>query len=407
MFIRVALKSLRYRGAAALLVVMATAVSLAIILGVSHIGKETRSQFTSTLSGTDLLIGPRTSSVNLLLYGIFGVGIPENNLSWKGYEAISEWPEVEWTVPFVLGDSHRGFLVVGTTDKLFERYQYGARHALIFAQGQPFSDSTGIVLGAEVAKQTGYGLHKKVVATHGHSHHGHHHHDEFPFEVTGILEPTGTPIDQKLFVQLEGIDRMHTDWKHGMKIKNAAGYIEKPYTGGVTIALVGLKNRSATFAVQQKVREFKEEPMSAVIPGVALLQLWGIVGDVENALKLISALVFLAALSSMIAMMLASIRERMPEFKTLRSIGASPKFIIGLMVAEAQVLYWVSVLISVALLTLCILALDLMAVMPFGVAISYGFITLESTAVIIGLSVLCLLVSLVPSFRIYRAIQRQ
>ena len=50
-----------------------------------------------------------------------------------------------------------------------------------------------------------------------------------------------------------------------------------------------------TFALQRWINEYPEEPLSAVLPGVALLELWGIVGAAETALLAVSAVVVLTA----------------------------------------------------------------------------------------------------------------
>ena len=110
-----ALKSLWSRRGAVLLTVLTIGLSVTLLLGVERIRAEARQGFASTVSGTDLIVGARAGPVSLLLYSVFHIGDPTNDLSWDTYDEIRKWPEVAWTVPLSLGDSHRGHRVVGTT----------------------------------------------------------------------------------------------------------------------------------------------------------------------------------------------------------------------------------------------------------------------------------------------------
>ena len=138
--LRLALQSLRNRWITALLTVLAIAVSIALLLGVERIRTELRQNFSSSVSGTDLIVGARTGSTQLLLYSVFRIGNATNNITWKSYEDIAKRPEVAWIVPLSLGDSHHGFRVLGTTPDYFQRYKYRHGQTLTFASGGPFKD---------------------------------------------------------------------------------------------------------------------------------------------------------------------------------------------------------------------------------------------------------------------------
>ena len=114
MFLKLAINSLIDRKGAVSLSVVAMAISIAILLGVEHIRQEVKQNFSSTVSGVDLIVGARTSNVNLLLYSVFRIGAPTNNISWKSFKNFAADPRVDWAVPISLGDSHKGHGVVGT-----------------------------------------------------------------------------------------------------------------------------------------------------------------------------------------------------------------------------------------------------------------------------------------------------
>ena len=207
----VAWRSLLYRFSGVVLTVVSVAISVFVLLGVEHVRQEARNGFASTVSGVDLIVGARTGEVNLLLLSVFRIGTPTANVSWSSLEQIEAQKNVDWTVPISLGDSHRGFRVVGTTQEFFTRYKYANRQALAFREGAQFSGPTDVVLGSRVAAELSYGLGESIVLSHGVADVSFTHHDQLPLTVKGILAPSGTPIDSALFVDLSAIDALHAD----------------------------------------------------------------------------------------------------------------------------------------------------------------------------------------------------
>ncbi len=159
------LRSLWSRRDTALLTVFAIAVSVALLLGVEKLRTGAREGFAATVSGTDLIVGPRSGPLNLLLYSIFQLGEPTSSVSWSSFEMVRRHPDVAWAVPISLGDSHRGFRVMGTSQDYFEHYRRGRRVPLAFEAGRPFGDLHEAVVGAAVARTLGLprrGSHRAV-----------------------------------------------------------------------------------------------------------------------------------------------------------------------------------------------------------------------------------------------------
>ena len=207
----VAYQSLRYRIGGVVLAIAAVAISVFVLLSVEHVRHEARSSFASTVSNVDLIVGARTGEINLLLLSIFRIGTPTANVAWESVEAIAEQPNVEWVVPISLGDSHKNFRVVGTTAEFFDRYMYGQSQPLTFQVGQRFDDTLDVVVGSRVAAELGYALGDELILSHGMADTSFTHHDQVSFSITGLLAPTGTPVDNALFVSLEAIEAIHAD----------------------------------------------------------------------------------------------------------------------------------------------------------------------------------------------------
>lgn len=339
-----ALKSAFNRKITALLTIIAIAVSVLLYVGVERIRQSAEDSFSRTISGADLVVGARSSPINLILYSIFQIGDPTNNISWDSYQSIAQRPEVAWTIPMSLGDSHRGYRVVGTSQSFFEHYRYGDDEPVKLAQGKAFADVFDAVLGADVAKALGYKVGDKIVLSHGLGEVSFSEHDDKPFHVSGILERTGTPLDRAVHVGLEAIAAIHVGWQSGAKTPFANSATadrarEIDLTPkDVTAMIIGLKSRPAVLRLQRTINVYRGEALQAVIPGVALSQLWDVVGVVERMLSAISACVVGVGLIVVLVSILTSLNERRREMAILRAVGARPGHVFLLLVLEAVVL---------------------------------------------------------------------
>ena len=210
-----AVKSLRNRKFTVGLTLVSIALSVTLLLGVERIRNQARTSFTSTISGTDLIVGARGGPVQLLLYSVFRIGNATNNISWDSYREIAQLPQVNWSIPISLGDSHMGYRVLGTNGDYFEHFRFARHRKLQLAQGRVFADVYDAVLGAEVASARGYRIGDAIVIAHGAGDVSFIHHDDKPFRVAGILKKTGTPVDRTIHVRLAGIDAIHAGWENG------------------------------------------------------------------------------------------------------------------------------------------------------------------------------------------------
>ena len=359
--LHLATKSLLNRRLTAGLTVFAIAVSVFLVLAVEKVRVEARASFADTISGTDLIVGARSGAIQLLLYSVFRIGNATNTVSWRSYLDLAKREDIAWTIPMSLGDSHKGFRVLGTTTAYFDHFRYGRRTPLEIEIGKRFDDVFDAVLGAEVARTLGYTLGQSITISHGIGSGGLVGHDDKPFTVVGILERTGTPVDRTVHVSLEGIEAIHVDWRKGAKVPGMTITADEvremdltPAT--ITAVLVGLKSRLAIFRAQREISRYRREPLSAILPGVALEELWGLTRVAETALGIISVFVVAAGLLGMMTMVFASLGERRREMAILRSVGARPGHVLGLFVAESAALTVAGAAFGVALLYGAILA---------------------------------------------------
>lgn len=406
--LRLAFASVWNRRGTALLTVFAIGVSVALLLGVQKVRTEARESFASTISGTDLIVGARSGPLNLLLYSVFRVGDATANVSYGIFEKVARHPDVEWAIPISLGDSHRGFRVMGTTGAYFEHYRYGRKRLLQFASGKPFADLYEAVLGADVARELGYRLGDAIVISHGLGNVSFANHDDKPFRVAGILERTGTPVDRTVHVGLEAISAIHLDWQSGMQAPKgarvdaeAARHAElKPES--ITAFMLGMKSKATVFIMQRALNEYRQEPLLAIIPGVALQQLWELVGVADTALMIVSAFVVLAGLLGMLTALLTSLNERRREMAILRSVGARPAHVFGLMILESGLLALLGVLLGLAMMYGALAALAPLLEHRFGVFVELSAPSAYDIGLLGAVVAAGLLIGVVPAWRAYR-----
>jgi putative ABC transport system permease protein len=406
---RLAVASLANRRFTAFLTAFAIALSVCLLLAVERVRTEARASFASTISGTDLIVGARSGSVNLLLYSVFRIGNATNNIRWDSFEHYANDPHVKWAIPMSLGDSHRGYRVLGTNESYFEHYQYGHHQNLELAQGRPFAtDPFEVVLGAEVADALHYKLGDKLVLAHGVAAISLVKHDDKPFTVVGIFKRTGTPVDRTLHISLGGMEAIHIDWHNGVPARGA-GRISADQArnmdltpGAITAFMLGLNSKISTFALQRDINDFRGEPLLAILPGVALQELWGLMGTAEKALFVVSLFVVLTGLIGMLTAILTSLNERRREMAILRSVGARPWHIASLLILEAFALALTGIVAGLGLLYVGIAAAqgyvqsNYGLYLPLSLPSSYEWTLL---AIVLGSA---LVMGVVPAWRAYR-----
>jgi putative ABC transport system permease protein len=412
--LQIAARSAWNRRGTLALVMLSIALATALLLGLERLRSDIRSSFTQSVSGTDLIVGARTGPVQLMLYAVFRVGGATNNISMDSVRAVAAHRAVAWTVPITLGDSHRGHPVLGTTPEYFTQFAYGDRQPLVLAQGRGFAGTLDglyeAVLGAEVADRLGYRLGQRITLSHGMvagpGELAADHADK-PFTVVGVLARTGTPVDRTVHVSLQAIEAIHLDWAGGAPLPGLtiAPEVARKFDlepKQVTAVLVGLRNRVAVFNVQSFVADHEAEPLLAVLPGVALDELWAVVGLGERALLAISGLVALVSLASLVAVVLAGLNERRRELAVLRAVGAGPRHVLVLLATEGALVTLAGALLGAAAAALAVLAAGPWVQERFGIALQATAPTPEQWALFGAVLLAGMLASLVPGWRAYR-----
>ena len=380
-------------------------ISVFLLLGVDTVRKEAKNSFTNTISGTDLLVGARSGSVQLLLYSVFRIGNATNNIGWDSYQKISSHKSVAWAIPISLGDSHRGYRVMGTSQDYFKHYRFADEKKLVFKEGKRFEGVYDAVIGAEVADKLGYRLGDELTLAHGVHDTEFARHDDKPFKLIGILERTGTPVDRTIHVSLEGIEALHIDWQSGTRSRNrvsAEQALEQDLQPKqITAFMLGLKSKMEIFRIQRAINQYKREPLLAILPGVALGELWQLIGVAEKALLLIAMFVLLNSFVGLLTVILSSLNERRREIAILRSLGCRPNQIFVLLAIESLLFATVGCALGLAVFIVTTLTSQPL-LQSFGLHIpvmSIGAEQMIFMGAVIGASVM---IGCIPGYRAYK-----
>jgi putative ABC transport system permease protein len=394
MLLKLAWKSLLSRKVTVFLTILSISASTFVLFSVDNLRHQAKSSFTRSVSGVDLIVGPRTGQLNLLLYSVFRIGNPTNSMSWESYLDIDNNPNVSWAIPIALGDSHKGYRVIGTSTSYFEYFKYGNKQPLILDEGVAFSSEDQVVLGANIAKELGYTLNTEIVLSHGVGNTSFKKHDQHTFNVVGILAPTGTPIDQTVHVSLEGLAEAHNENSHVER--------EHDQPTAISAVFLGLTSRIASLRLIQNVNQYKSEALIAILPGVALSELWKIVGSLETLLTIIGWLVLGSSLVGLCTMLLSSMQQRVKELAILRAIGFGPMFIAVLIIVEAIAMTLLSLVLGFALLVLTIWASQDYVLEHYGIYLQASALSTINFALVFLVLMSSLVVSMIPAVAAYK-----
>lgn len=397
-------KSMLNRKVTSSLTIFSVACSISILLTVRKMNEAARHSFESTISDVDLILGARSSDINLMLYSVFRIGNATNNITWQSYQDIAKRPEIDWIIPFQLGDSHKGFRVLGTNLTYFQHFRFGNGRSLSYISGRQFSHIHEVVIGSEVAKKLNYHLDSHLYLSHGISSASFQEHKEIEFVVVGILNPTGTPVDRTVHVSLEAVEAIHKGWEEGAPpLESIKTNLSEAFpVTQITSAMIGLKQKNQVFKVQRFINEYEEEPLQAAMPGVAFMQLWNIVGVVETALSAISYLVLLSGLIGMITAVLTSLSERRREMAILRALGARPRHILLLLLTETTALVCLSAMLSSIFLIAFMYFLSPWLATEFGLHLDLIQLTMKDALVLVVVIASGMLAGVIPALSAYR-----
>jgi putative ABC transport system permease protein len=397
------------------LTALAIALAVTLLLATERLRAGAEAGFRQAASGVDLVVGAPGHPVELLLKAVFRLGGGAKPVDPEILSRLRALPGVQWAVPLALGDSHRGYPVVATEAGYFTHWRLRERTGLTFEDGRAFGTAREVVLGGEVASALGYRVGDELVLAHGDGQGPAAHHDDHPFVVSGILSRTGTPVDRSLHIDLAAFGTMHSSWVGGLRLPPSLPVGASTGRPGPSEAdsssmplprldavLVGLHARGQVFAVKRWIDDYRDEPLMAVLPGVALDQLAGFMDAGQGVLRAVSSLVVVLGLAGLVAVVLTSLRERRRELAILRANGASPGQIAILLCLEGALVTAVGALLGFVVTGLVSAWAGPWIETRYGLVLDAAWFEAADAWRLLAVVVGGALVSLLPAWRAYR-----
>ena len=403
---KLAIKSLLSRKVTVLLTILSLTLSISLFLSIDTLRLAAKKSFFNNVKSGDLILGSRSGEIQLLLYSLFQLGGPTNNISWDSYKIISKKPEIDWIVPISLGDSHKQYRVMGTNLDYFDKFSFRNDKKLEFEKGTHFINIFDVVIGYNVAKSLNYKLGDNIIIAHGIS--SQSLHDEFPFKIKGILKKNGTSTDRLVIVSLEALEAIHKDWKSGFRIPNKTIRNFKDINklnlepNEITAAIIKIKSPIKIFKLQREINNYENEALQAIIPGLVISKLWQIVSVTENIMLSISVMVIVSSIIGMMAILYSTLNGRMKEMALLRIVGASPTTIFGLMLLESLIISVTSIFISVLFIQIISLSIFPFLDQTLGIYLEHKFLSIRDLFFLTLVLLFSLLISVFPSIKAYK-----
>ncbi|MDP6129601.1 MAG: ABC transporter permease, partial [Planctomycetota bacterium] len=336
---RIVTRNLRRRPLATVLTSFSVALGVALFSTVGAVRRASEEGFQRSAAICDLVVGPKGSSLELVLNSLYHMGQSQGNIPFSVLQSLNERPGVEWTIPSAVGDSYRGYRVVGVTDELF------SRAGLSVQNGESFSFSTEdlirerteghhdghevtpAVIGSLVAKDLSLGA--EFFPSHNLREEGgaEEHHDS-PTKVIGELAATGTPMDRAIFIPLSDFYAIDG---HKPTKESSAGGTRDPL--GLSSIFLRTKPGFHHIRIWRDLNDRLDT--QAARPADQVRKLFEIIGGVDRALRLVAALVMAVALIGVLVAIYNTMGARKKEFAILRALGAGRQTVLAMVVAES------------------------------------------------------------------------
>ena len=431
--LQIAWKNIRQNPATSILGILLTAFGTGILCVLLLTSRQIEDQLENNSRGIDLVVGAKGSPIQLILSSIYHMDNPTGNISLADARKLAANPMVRLAVPLSLGDNYRGHRMVGTDSTFLQLYE------LELAEGRLWNDDFEAVIGADVARKNGLKIGDSLYGSHGLSSSGHAH-DEHPYTVTGILKPGHHIVDGLILSNLASVWRMHGDEgddhdeEHGPDTAHGspatddghnhrlAGVEEHEHDHGapeseeprfvksimgdvgsgereITSMLIQYRNPAAIGMFPRLVNQ--QSSMQAASPALESARLFSLLGIGIDSLQVLAyVIMFMAALSVFISLYNA-LKSRKYDLAIMRTLGASPGKLFGIVIAEGILLTFVGAIVGILIGHAALYAIGASTGGAATLVEAFTVLPQETVLVIIGI-IIGFVAAVLPAVKAYR-----
>lgn len=368
-----------------LLSVMLLSIGVGMVSFIVTVSEQLNDRFNRDISGIDMVVGAKGSPLQLILSAVYQIDNPTGNIPLNETEKLTRHPLVKYTIPLSYGDSYKGFRIVGTDS------MYLAHFKASFSAGTVWNKSMDVVVGSAVSEKIDLKLGSHFHGTHGFEEEGHAH-EELHYNVVGVLKPTGTVADRLILTSTESVWDIHN---HDHNVEHN----EEPKE--ITAMLVKFKNPMGLMQLPKFIN--KQTSMQAALPAIEINRLYELMGVGFSTLQAIGVLMMVIAALSVFISLLNSLKERKNELALMRSLGASPMKLFGLVVQESLLLCFAGYAFGIILGRLAIMVVSSLGEEQFHFSVSqFGISEIEVLLLPFTLGV-GIIAALIPATRAYKS----
>ncbi|GAB6187292.1 ABC transporter permease [Thermopirellula anaerolimosa] len=353
---KIAWRSIQHRAVSSALTAFSMALGVALVVAVLVIYQILDHSFKRSSQGYDLIVGPaRGGPLELVLSTVYYLQTPRGTIPYEVYEDLHSGRfagEVEAAIPVCMGGFYAGFPAVGTVPEMFETFRYFGDRSYEFETGNNFAADQPwqAVIGATVARRTGLGVGDKFKIAHTTSGQGTHEHAE-EYEITGVLKPTGTPVDRVLFINIRGFWEQHhhdqameaeasPETDHAAAEADADEHRDAGDQRALTAVLVKRDWTNSARALELPRLIVRDSPgLQAVVPSEEVAKLFeGLLGNIQTVLLIFAVMIVVTAGIGLMVSIYNSMAERQLEIAVMRALGAKRSTVMLVVLLESILL---------------------------------------------------------------------
>jgi putative ABC transport system permease protein len=336
-----AARSLRHHALSSAVTIVSAALAAGLVVSVFCIQSQTEIAFKGGALGFDAVLGARGSREQLVFNAVFHMDVSPGNITWEMYEQIKARPGIKTAIPYAVGDNYRGYRIIGTTQAIFEGFEY--------VRGKPFAFEPGgrafderyaeAVVGSFVAQKLGLKVGDKITPYHGMTFAERARHQR-EFVIVGIMKPTNTPVDRVVYLPIEGVFRLGGE--AGVHVLRGTGesYVAREGVPipdehkEVSAVLLEYASPAVGFQLDQFIN--RQGRVATLAPiGPVVTAIFEKIGWMHTVLTFIAYMIVAVAGGGILASIYNSINERRREFAILRALGARKRMVFSSIVVEA------------------------------------------------------------------------
>lgn len=287
------------------------ALGVAAMVFLLVVGSQVERSLQRDLAGIDLVVGAKGSPMQLILAGVFHLDVPTGNVPLTSLDKLREHPLIGRVVPLALGDSLRGYRIVGTTREYLDLYRAGV------AQGRAWAAPLEAVLGDQVAQELGLRIGDKFAGSHGLGRDGEAH-EGTPYTVVGRLARCDCVLDRLVLTAVDSVWAVHEKAQAQDEDDLKALREERE----VTLMLVTYKTPLAAVTLPRWVNA--QDGLQSAAPAVESARLFRMIGVGVDVLRGFAVLLLLVGGVSVFIALLHAVRDREPDLAMMRMLGAPP-----------------------------------------------------------------------------------